>query len=202
MRFRAAAVAALLLNSGLAAQGSPTRRVERNTLTSPADPAASLTFDQAFRYVGGQVVDVVKVAIGEQHFFMEVGPDQQVRRFYWVQFEQYKPDNAFTYDFSGMQQTPVALGRLTFGGDVRVRPNYFSMDQRPGSDSKAAEEFLKSKGLKLGGSFATLRLFHLPDTTRRRELMIIYGELVPAGTAEQGVAAGIIARAQAGVTVR
>ena len=86
--------------------------------------------------------------------------------------------------------------------DVRVRPHYFTMDDRPGSDSKAAETFLRAKGLELDGAFVTLRLFHLPDATRRRELMIIYGEALPAGASEQSARSAITARAQANVRVR
>ena len=43
------------------------------------------------------------------------------------------------------------LGRLDFAGDVRVGPNYFTDDDRPGSDSKAAEEFLRAKGFNIDG---------------------------------------------------
>jgi hypothetical protein len=100
-----------------------------------------------------------------------------------------------------MTQKPVALGRLAFMGDVRVGPKYFTDDDRPGSDSKAATDFLRAKGFKLDGTFVTLRLFHLPDATKRRELMIIYGEILPAGASEESVTAGITGRAQANIKV-
>jgi len=193
-----AALLVSMVPSLLAAQSAPTREVHGDTLVSAADPAARLVVSAPFRFAGGQVIDVLKVAGAEQYFFIDAAEDQSIRRFYWVQFEHYYPGNEHTYDFSGMNLKPVPLGRLEFIGDVRVRDDYFTMDKRPGSDSQAAVTFLRDKGFKVDGTFATLRLFHLPDASRRRELMIIYGERVPAGTAPADVAADLTARARAG----
>jgi hypothetical protein len=190
----------VLTPSILGAQGALTRQVHGDTLISGADPATRFVFAQPFQYAGGQAIDVVQVAGAEQFFFIDAAEDKSIRRFYWVQFEQYYPTNTHTYDFSGIRQTSVPIGRLIFQGDVRVRANYFTMDKRPNSDSRAAQEFLRAKGFNIEGTFATLRLFYLPDSTRRRELMIIYGERVPEGTTEAAVAEGITARAQAGVS--
>jgi hypothetical protein len=190
----------LLTPSILGAQGALTRQVHGDTLISGADPAARFVFAQPFQHAGGQAIDVVQVAGAEQFFFIDAGEDKSIRRFYWVQFEQYYPTNTHTYNFSGIRQTPVPIGQLIFQGDVRVRANYFTMDTRPGSDSKAAREFLLARGFKLDGTYATLRLFYLPDSTRRRELMIIYGERVPEGTTEASIAEALTARAQANVS--
>ena len=200
MRLRLAPTLVLLVPSMLAAQAAPTREVRGDTLISPADPAGRFVFAPAFQFAGGQAIDVVQVAGAEQFFFVEAAPDMSIRRFYWVQFEHYYPSNTYTYDFSGISQKPVPLGRLVFQGDVRVRANYFTMDPRPGSDSKAGMELLRARGFNVDGTFATLRMFYLPDTTRRRELMIIYGERVPEGTTEAAIAEGLTARAQAGMS--
>lgn len=202
MRSRALAIPALLLASTLVAQGVLQRRVDGNTLVSTADPSASFTFDKAFVYAGGQAIDIFKVAGAEQYFFLDAAPDRSVRRFYWIQFERYYPDNKEVYDYSRIPQKPVDLGRLAFMGDVRVRPKYFTMDDRPGSDSMAAADFLRAKGYRLDGAFVTLRLFHLPDATKRRELMVIYGEAVSPGAPEGPATAQITAHAQANVAVR
>lgn len=192
----------LLLASALAAQAPPTRQVHGDTLVSPADPAATLIFNPAFRYAGGQVIDIMKIAGAEQYFFVDAGRDSSIRRFYWIQFEHFYPDNDKRYNYSGIKgQEPVTLGRLAFMGDVRAQANYFTDDDRPGSDSKAAEEFLKGKGFNIAGAFVTLRLFHLPDTTRRRELMIIYGEVLPDSSAEPRIRSEITAHAKANITV-
>lgn len=201
IRGRSAAILLLLAPSLLGAQAAPAREVRGDTLVSPADPAATLVFADPFEFAGSQTIDVLKVAGAEQFFFIDAGADRSVRRFYWVQFEHYYPANDHTYDFSSMNLKPVPLGRLAFQGDVRVRDNYFTMDKRPGSDSQAAQTFLQGKGFKLDGTFATLRLFHLPDTTRRRELMIIYGERVPAGTSADSIGPDLTARARAGLAL-
>ncbi len=82
----------LLLASTLAAQTAPTRQVHGDTLVSPADPAATLIVNPAFRYAGGQVIDILKVAGAEQYFFIDAAPDQSIRRFYWIQFEYFYPE--------------------------------------------------------------------------------------------------------------
>ncbi len=193
----------VLLASALAAQTPPTRPVHDDTLVSPTDPAASLIVNKAFRYAGGQTIDILKVAGAEQYFFVDAAPGRAIRRFYWIQFEYFYPANSSTYNYSGIKgQKPVALGRLSFMGDVRVSPNYFTHDDRPGSDSKAAVDFLRARGYDTEGTFVTLRLFHLPDDTRRRELMIIYGEVLPDSAGEQLVKSEITAHAQANITVR
>lgn len=202
MRLRLAALLILSCAFPLAAQTAPLRRVTNGTLISKTRPAASFTVDHAFQYAGGQTIDILKVAGAEQHFFIQAGPDHAIKRFYWLQFEHYYPSNKYRYDYSEIKQTPVTLGALTLGGDIRAREHYFTMDDRPGSDSKAAEKFLRGKGYNLDGTFVTLRMFVLADTTKRRELMIIYGEALPKGTADSLVTGGIIARAKAGLHIQ
>jgi len=202
MRLHLAAALLALAAAHLSAQATALRPVTSGTLVSREYPAASFTVDKAFQYAGGQTIDILKVAGAEQHFFIEAGPDHSIRRFYWLQFEHYYPSNSFSYNYSEIKQTPVTLGKFTLGGDIRTRDHYFTMDDRPGSDSKAAENFLRGKGYTLDGTFVTLRMFVLADSTRRRELMIIYGEALPKGTPDSQVTGGIIARAQAGLRIR
>ena len=201
VRLRPTAIAAVLVPSILAAQTAPQRQVHHDTLMSKADPAASLVVAKAFQYAGGQTIDILKVAGAEQHVFIDAALDHSIRRFYWIQFEHYYPDNTDTYDYTGIEQKPVQIGRLAFMGDVRVSPDFFTMDDRPGSDSKAAETFLRGRGFKLDGTFVNLRLFHLPDATNRRELMIIYGEILPAGASEGKLTSEITAHARSNLTI-
>lgn len=192
----------LALGSALQAQGAPPlRAVHGDTLISPADPSARFIILAPFRSAGGQMIDIQEVAGAEQEFFLDAGPDSTIRRFYWIQFEQYHPDNTHTYDLRWAPFTPITIGRVAFVGDVRVRDHYFTMDQRPGSDSKAGAEFLRAKGFKLGGTFVVLRLFHLPDAAKRHELMILYGEAVADSASSGPTQAGIIAHAQAGLAI-
>ena len=201
MRIRPALYLALLSSTTLFAQTAPTRDVRNGTLISKADPAASFILDTAFHFAGAQTIDILKVAGAEQYFFIDAAPDHSIRRFYWLQFEHYYPSTSYTYDYSGMKQQPVQLGRIGFMGDVRTSPRYFTMDDRPGSDSKAAENFLRARGYGLDGTFVTLRLFFLPDTTRRRELMIIYGEILPDSGIRIQTESAITAHARAGIRV-
>jgi len=201
---RAACFLPLFLLSPTALRGqapTPLRTIHGDTLISPADPAARFVIHPPFRSAGGQLIDIQRVAGAEQQFFIDAGPDSTIRRFYWIQFEHYYPDNTHAYDYSWAPFQPVTVGRFPFVGDVRVRDHYFTMDQRPGSDSKAAEEFLRARGYKLGGTFVVLRLFHLPDATKRKELMILYGEAVADSASSGRTQAEITARAQAGLSI-
>ncbi len=175
--------------------------VNGNTLISTTNPSATFVFGESFHYAGGQTINIMNVAGAEQYFFIDTASDRSIRRFYWIQFEYFYPDNNNTYNFSSIKQQPVPIGHIPFMGDIRLRPNYFTMDDRPGSDSKAAENFLRARGFKLDGSFVTLRLFHLPDDTKRRELMIIYGEIFTGDASEEQMKSDITSHAQANMTV-
>jgi hypothetical protein len=159
--------------------------VSGQTLKSSADPAVSITFDPAFHYAGGQVIDIMDVAGAEQHFFVDAGPDKQIRRFYWVQFEHMYPSVPQIYHYDKLAPLLAKLGGLSFVSDTASFANYFFMDSRAGSDSEATRAFLRSKGYKLDGSFVRTRMFHLDDS-KRKELMIIYGELLPGQVTDQG----------------
>lgn len=202
MLIRASLWCLLALPALLAAQADPPRSVTHNRLRSPANPAAVFVIDTTLRFVGGQTIDILNVAGAEQYFFAEVTPDSNLQRFYWFQFEHYYPTNTYTYDYSGFTQLQVTLKSLPFVGDIRTIPNYFGGDSRPGSDSDAAARFLQARGLLLDGTFVTLRLFHLPDSSRRRELMIIYGERLPRQADSARVRAALLAHARAGLSVQ
>ena len=202
MRSSAVLSLLLILPAVTSAQAAASLRpVHGDTLISTMDPAGRFIVGAPFRSAGGQVIDILRVAGAEQQFFIDAAPDSTIRRFYWIQFEHYYPDNTHAYDYSVFDLHPVTIGRLAFQGDVRVSDHYFTMDQRPGSDSKAAENFLRAKGYKLGNTFVTLRLFHLPDATRRKELMIIYGEAVADSASSGRTQAEITAHAQAGLRI-
>jgi hypothetical protein len=112
MHVRPAAILVMLVSVSLCAQSAPLRKVSRDTLISTADPAVALVFDRSFHYAGGQAIDILKVAGAEQHFFIDAGPDHSIRRFYWIQFEHYYPANTYSYDYSGIPQKPVKVGRI------------------------------------------------------------------------------------------
>ena len=158
------------------APGSVTRRVEGRTLVSAESPAVRIRFDDDFKYVGGHSFVLYEVADAEQHFFVDADREGRIRRLYWVQFEGYLPTNTHTYDYSDVKER-VNLGGLDFVTDAVVFNFAQVRSQRPDSDGAKARAFLEGKGFRLSGNDLMWRRFvHLTDTTRRKELLIIYLE--------------------------
>jgi hypothetical protein len=83
--------------------------------------------------------------------------------------------------------------------DTRVTDHYFTADPRPGSDSQAALKLLKQKGYSTEGKYVRIRMFHLPDDSRTRELMVIYGEQLSPGSDETQAKAAATDRAIKGI---
>jgi hypothetical protein len=188
-------------------------RVNGNTLTSSELPGVSLDFAKSLTYAGGQRFTLYDVAEAEQHFFVETGPQESIRRFYWIQFEHYLPTNDHQYKYKA--DRVAKLGDVEFITDTRVFANYAGIESNPASDSAKMRAFFRSKGYRLPDGLARARCFYLPDSSRRSELMIIYGEtltqadLGAAIPAEESadvkypeVAARVIAHMGQGVTIR
>lgn len=69
---------------------------------------------------------------------------------------------------------------MNFYVDTWVRPNNAKMD--PGSDREHIEELISAKGYQMPAGLMYVRLVHLLDEQKRKELMIIYLEdLVSTG---------------------
>jgi len=92
-----------------------TRKVAGRVLTSKDIPAVQIEFDKAFKYAGAQSFVLYNVANAEQHFFVDADKDGRIRRFYWIQFEGYLPDNTHTYTYN----SPKIVNS---GGFVSGRP--------------------------------------------------------------------------------
>ena len=67
----------------------------------------------------------------------------------------------------------------------RIFSDYAGGNSNPQSDGGKARELFKKAGFDLPAHMARIRMFHLPDSSRRSELMIIYGEAL-----EEKAAAG------------
>lgn len=158
------------------------RQVHDQTITSDRLPAADLIFEESFRYVGGQTVNLYANADAEQHLFVK-GPDSgPVPAFYWVQFEHFLSTNKMTYDYKFDHSTD--FGGLAFIYDVKSFPDYAGMQaEDPRSDGAAITRLLAQHGLAFPKRAARVRMFYLPTADHRTELMIIYGEAVPEGSA-------------------
>jgi hypothetical protein len=164
----------------LAAQTTaPERKVERNAIFSAHDPNVRVQFPDSVQYVGADRWNLYDVADCELHGFVDSDAQKNVQRLYWVQFEGYlpsKPDLAHQYD----SPRHTTIGDLDFYVDTWVRPK--GAETQKGSDRQHIEELIRLKGFNMPAGMMYVRLVHLLDERKRKELMIIYGEdLAPTG---------------------
>jgi hypothetical protein len=149
------------------------RIVRNNLLTSPAAPAVRIQVHPAFTYAGGHEFILYGVARAEQHLFVSAGPDRQVQRLVWVQFEAYLEDNAHIYDYGSSQL--IEISGLPFYYDAGWTDRAQNTRARPDSDGARMAAFLQDQGYRLEPLEILERYVTLsPD--RRQELMLIYAE--------------------------
>jgi hypothetical protein len=177
MRLTVMLALALAANAQLSSDESTLQgQVKGQTLTSVELPGVSLDFAKPLAYAGGQRFNLYGVAVAEQHFFVEAGPQNLIRRFYWVQFEHYLPSNENRYKYP--PATVAKIGDLEFITDTRLFAHYFGNVSNPASDSAKAKAFFTAKGFLMPDAMIRARCFYLPDSSNRSELMIIYGEVL------------------------
>ena len=118
-----------------------------------------------------------------EYLFAKLGPDNIVKRFYWIQFEHFLPTNNRTYNYDSTRTTQI--GDLQFIYNVGSWPDYAAaVAGDPASDGAAIERLLAKRHLLFPQKAVHVRMFHLPSADHRRpELMIIYGEALPQNTA-------------------
>jgi hypothetical protein len=150
------------------------RKVDGQTLVSPELPPARFRFADGFRYVGGQRFALDGPTDAEQHFFADADAQGRVRRAYWIQFEHKMPSNNGSYNYVSPQT--AKLGGLSFLYDTKIYTDYAGLKPAPGSDVEKARALLAAHGLHLPKTAIRARMFHLPGTDKRSELMIIYLE--------------------------
>jgi hypothetical protein len=158
----------------LAAQGAtPERKVESNVITSERDPAVRVQVPNSARYVGADRWVLSGLADCELHAFVDADPKKGVQRLYWVQFEGYlptRPELQYKYD----SPRRANLGGLEFYVDAWIRTKDAAM--RSGSDAEHIAALVGRQGYHLPDGMMYVRLVHLLDEQKRKELMIIYGE--------------------------
>jgi hypothetical protein len=173
--FKPAALIIIIIGCvSLAAQlQAPERKVDGNVLISERAPKIRIELPRSVRYLGADRWVLYDIADCELHAFVEADQQKNVQRLYWVQFEGYlpnKPDLKHTYDSS----QHATIGGLDFYVDTWVRSKETAIDA--GSDREHIEAMIKAKGYNLPAGMMYVRFVHLLDESRRRELMIIYGE--------------------------
>jgi hypothetical protein len=177
--FRQTTLAILMCTAALAQVKGPERDVKGNVIKSAHDPKVRIELPKPVHYVGADRWVLFGIADCELHAFVEATPDNDVQRLYWVQFEGYvpeKPDLAHHYN----SPRHATIGGMDFYVDTWVRSNTTPAD--PGSDREHIEALIRAKGYKMPPGMMYIRLVHLLDAQKRKELMIIYGEdVTPTG---------------------
>jgi hypothetical protein len=151
----------------------PERTVVGNVITSQRDPAVRIALPQAVQYVGADRWVLYGVADCELHTFVEADSQKNVQRLYWVQFEAYvpsRPELQHTYD----SPKHAVLGGMDFYVDTWTREK--NAPTRSGSDREHVEALVRAKAYRMPENMMYLRLVHLLDPEKRKELMIIYSE--------------------------
>ena len=155
------------------------RVVQGSTIASEQDPSMQIVLPREAQYLGNDRWVLYGIADCEIHVFVEADSNQQVKRLYWVQFEQYVPSRP------ELQHNYKRQELAKFGGvDTYVRAQFGkSSDQaKEGSDLEHVQALIRAKGYTLPPEMMNVRLVRLLDPQRREELMIIYSEdLAPMG---------------------
>jgi len=165
-------VATILAENGL----TPDRTVNGSTIVSSHDPAIRIELPPSAHYIGADRWPLYDIADCELHAFVEADNDKNIHRLYWVQFEAYlpsKPDLHHTYD----SPRHATIAGLDFYVDTSVVDS--ADESRKGSDREHIHALIHSRGYKLPVSMMSVRLVHLLDQEKRKELMIIYSEELP-----------------------
>jgi hypothetical protein len=187
------ALALLLVYGGtLAAQTPPPERtVRENVISSPRDPRLQIHLPASVHYVGADRWLLVGMDDCELHAFVSADANQ---RLYWVQFEAYlpsRPELHHTYD----SPRRVTLGGMSFYVDTWVRSR--DVAPTPGSDLEHLNTLIRLHGYTFPDAMMSVRLVHLLDPQKRKELMVIYSEnLAPTGFAAADLLPGGKAFAQ------
>jgi len=204
----------LFLGATIVAQtATPERKVAGNVITSERDPAVRIELPKAAAYVGADRWVLYDVADCELHAWVEADSRKKVRQLYWVQFEGYvpsRPDLSHTYD----SPKHATIGGMDFFVDSWVRTKDAKTES--GSDREHIEALVTAKDYRMPEGMMYVRLVHLLDKEKRKELMIFYGEdLAPTGfTAAElseggkkydrwpGIADSLLERVERGIAVK
>jgi hypothetical protein len=166
----------------------PARIVAQNVITSTYDPAARIGVPGKAHYLGADRWVLYGMADCELHAFVDANPEKLVQRLYWVQFESYiptRPELHHTYD----SPKHATLGGMDFYVDSWVRRK--NEENRAGSDVEHIMGLIAKNGYHMPEAMMYVRLVHLLDDQKRKELMIIYGEdIAPYGFAAAALQPG------------
>jgi hypothetical protein len=155
----------------------PVRAVLGNTVISRRDPAVAIKLPDSVHYVGTDRFILSDRNLGkfdqcELYSFVDSDSSHHIRKFYWIQFEAYLPSRPHLHHAYDSPRH-VTIAGLDFYVDTWV--SAASKPPEPGSDEAHFYALLASHGYRRN-DFMYVRLVHLTDATKRKELMIIYAE--------------------------
>jgi hypothetical protein len=152
---------------------APERRVQENLIISMHDPKVLIRLPESVHYVGANRWVLYGIADCELHAFVKPDEQKNVEEVYWVQFEGYiptQPDLHHKYD----SPRHATIEDMDFYVDTWTRSN--GEKTETGSDREHIDALIRAKGYKIPENMMYVRLVHLLDPEKRKELMIIYGE--------------------------
>lgn len=158
---------------------APERTVSGHSVISTHDPKMRIDLPASAQYVGADRWLLLGFDDCEMHLFVDADADKRIQRLYWVQFEAYIPSRPeLHHDYSKSRQ--ITINGVDFYLDTWVQ----NADEPTDKDSDGDHErrLLAAKGYQRPANGMYVRLVHLPDAQKRKELMVIYGEdLAPTG---------------------
>jgi hypothetical protein len=159
---------------------APERVQQRNSIVSLADPAATVRVPRGAVYVGSERWPLYDVADCELHVFVEADANKRVKRFYWIQFEQYLPEQARAqYNYA----KPVNVREAHWGKIWWRRARFGSTSEVPqtGSEIERVYRLIAKAGFTLPLHMINVRLVRMLDDPAdsgkgRKELILFYNE--------------------------
>ncbi len=155
------------------------RSVHGHSVESTHDPRVQIELPRQAKFAGTDHWTLYDVTDCELFLFVEADAQKTIRKMYWIQFESYipsRPELKYSYGFKQVAK----LGGLDF--DLRARFGPTGEKPKEGSDGEHVQKLLLEKGYKFPAEMMNVRFVHLPDATRRKEMMIIYSEdMKPTG---------------------
>jgi hypothetical protein len=202
-----------LFSTFLGAQAAaPERKVVGHTIVSERDPSLRIELPRSAAYVGADRFVLYAIADSELHAFVDSDAHKNIQRLYWVQFEGYLPSEPGLHHTYDSPRHTIIAG-LDFYVDTWVRAT--GEKTTPGSDLEHIQALVRAMGYKLPAGMMSVRLVHLLDKAKRKELMIIYSEdlaptrftaadLHPGGNAHDqwpAIEKGLIERAKKNIRI-
>lgn len=156
-------------------QTTPDYTLRANKLVRKSGSGYEVSVAPSLKYIGVKRFHIREAADAEQHIFATADSAGRVQRLVWVQFEQQLPGQNWQYDYPSPKR--IKLGDVAFIADWHAFRSYAG--QPPGVDHAKMDDLLAEHKLRFDGPVIAIRMVHLPDKERRRELMIIYVESLP-----------------------